>query len=177
MDSRAPSMLKATLIGGAVFGVIAGLPYIGAINCACCALVVAGGFLAAFLYSKECSGAGVEFKPGNGALVGLVAGLFYALAASVVGGMINLVKPTDPEQIVEMIEQMGLPPENIDAAIKIAEMFSGVTGIVFLFLFWLLAAAFFSTIGGLIGGAVFKVAPPPAPPAAQTPSIDGTPTE
>jgi hypothetical protein len=172
-------MLKATLIGGAAFGFLAGLPIIGALNCACCALVVAGGFLAAFLYSKECSAAGVEFRSGSGALVGLVAGLFYAGTAAVVGGVINLVSPFDPEEAIATMEQYGMPPENIDMAMRVAEFFTGVTGIILLFFFWLLVAAVFSTIGGLIGGAVFKVEPPPAPTAGQAPPPPPgvTPTE
>ena len=41
-------------------------------------------------------------------------------------------------------------------------------------IFALLLAAIFSTIGGLIGGAVFKVqSPPPAPPTQQTPTPPG----
>ncbi len=76
MDKTAPSMLKATMIGGLTAGFVGGVPIIGAVNVCCCALVIAGGFLAAFLYSNECKSHGVEFRAGNGALVGLVAGLF-----------------------------------------------------------------------------------------------------
>ena len=60
-----PSMLKPTLIGGGVAGLLGGLPLIGAINACCCALIIGGGFLAAFLYSKECQGVGAEFRAGG----------------------------------------------------------------------------------------------------------------
>jgi hypothetical protein len=162
-------MLKATLIGGALFGFLGGLPIIGALNCACCALFVAGGFLASFLQSKECSGAGVEFKAGSGAVVGLVSGLFYALASAITSGIVGLMFRPDPEQLIGMLEQFDLPPESIDMAAKFMEGSSGLAGVFIGFFFTLLIAAIFSTIGGLIGGAVFKVEPPPAPPAAQTP--------
>ena len=39
--------LKAALIGGGVFGVLAALPYIEMINVVCCALFIGGGVLAA----------------------------------------------------------------------------------------------------------------------------------
>jgi hypothetical protein len=166
-------MLKSTLIGGALFGFFGGLPYIGALNCACCALFVGGGFLAAYLYSKECSGAGIAFKPGNGAVVGLVAGLFYAIVTSIVSAIVGQFGP-DPEekiaQAVDAMEQMGIPPESIDIASKWIESSTGFMGFVLGFFFALLLAAIFSTIGGLIGGAAFKVQPPPPAPPAQQPT-------
>ena len=174
MDNRAPSMLKATLIGGALFGFLGGLPLIGALNVCCCALFAAGGFLAAYLYSKECGNAGVEFKAGNGALVGLVAGLFYSIATAVTSGIVSIFASPDPEQMMELFEQIGLPPESMDMAAKWMESSSGFTGVLIGFFFSLLLAAIFSTIGGLIGGATFKVqAPPPAPPAGQVPPPPG----
>ena len=66
MDNRAPSMLKATLIGGLTAGVVSGLPFVSALNACCCALVIGGGFLAAFIYSRDCQRAGVAFRPGSG---------------------------------------------------------------------------------------------------------------
>jgi hypothetical protein len=167
-------MLKATLIGGALFGFLAGLPLI---SCLCCALMMAGGFLASYLYSKECQGVGVEFRAGNGALVGLVAGLFYAIANAITSGIVNLIARPDPEEMIEMMEQFGVPPESIDMASKWIESSGGITGIVLGFFIALILAAIFCTIGGLIGGSVFKVTPPPpAPPAAQTPPPPPPPT-
>jgi hypothetical protein len=166
MDNQSPSMLKSTLIGGALFGFIGGVPFIGILNCACCALVVAGGFLASYMYSKECRRQGVEFRAGGGALVGLVAGLFYAIVHALVDGVVKLISPFDPEQAVEMFEQFGMPPESIDIAMKIMEGSGSFMGFIITFFVLLLVAAVFSTIGGLIGGAVFKVtqeAPPSEP--------------
>jgi hypothetical protein len=170
MDNRAPSMLRSTLIGGALFGFLGGLPIVGGLNCLCCSLFVAGGFLAAFLYSKECAAVGMEFKPGNGALVGLVAGLFYAITTSIISGIARMLMPTDPEQMIDMLEQVGVPPESLDVAATWIESSTGIMGILFGFFVALLLAAVFSTIGGLIGGAVFKTQPqPPASPPADAP--------
>jgi len=165
MDSRAPSMLKPTLIGGVAFGIASAIPILNFANCLCCSLVIASGFLAAFLYSKECRNAGAEFRAGGGALVGLVAGLFYALASTVVSAL--MPKP-DPEEMIEMMEQFNVPPESIDMMSRFMEGSSGVMGILIGFFVTLLIAAIFSTLGGLIGGAVFKVLPPEAPPADPT---------
>jgi hypothetical protein len=170
---ESPSILKSTLIGGLVFGVAGGLPIVGAINCACCALVIGAGFLAAYLHSGECRKAGSAFGPKGGATVGLVAGLFYTLAMSVV----QLPFRPGPEKIDEILSQfetMGAPPEAMDIASRVAPVLTSATGIILLFLFWLLVAAVFSTLGGVIGGVAFKVEPaPPAP--SVTPSAGFTP--
>jgi hypothetical protein len=160
-------MLKPTLIGGLVFGFIGGLPVIGLLNCACCSLVVAGGFFASYLYSKECSREGVGFRPGGGAMVGLVAGLFYAIASTIIGTLVKAVMPApDPHEMADMMEQWGIPPESIDMAMKFMEGSTGIMGLLIGFFVTLLAAAAFSTIGGLIGGATFKVEPAAPPPEA-----------
>jgi len=172
-------MLKSTVIGGGLFGLVAGLPVVGMLNCACCSLVAGGGFLAAYLYSKECAGQGFAFRPGNGALVGLVAGLFYAIASTVIGAIVNAVTGgLDVETILDQMQQTDAPPEVVDGIANALDMLSGPAGILVVFFVSLLLAAIFSTLGGLIGGSVFKVesaAPPPAggdvPPPPPPPTV------
>ena len=63
MDNQAPSMLKSTVIGGAVFGAIAAVPLVGSmLNCLCCSLITGGGFFAAYLYSRECARSGASSR-------------------------------------------------------------------------------------------------------------------
>ena len=144
--NQPPSMLKAALISGAVFGVAGAIPVINWLNCACCALIVGCGFFAAYLYSKDSRAAGVPFRGGNGATIGLFAGLIYGVISGILGGLINAA----------FIESSG----------------SLVMLLIGLF-FALLFGAIFGAIGGLIGGSVFKVEvqpvggstqPPPPPP-------------
>lgn len=172
-----PSMLRATLLGGAAFGFLAALPLVGFLNCACCALIVAGGFLAAYLYSQDCRKQGAAFSPGAGAMVGLVAGMFYALTATLVSGLINLVMGANLAEALEELEDMGVDiPPDAEPFFDFLTSASPLMLIVLGFFFTLLLAAVFSTIGGLIGGAVFKVEPPPAGPAAPPPpTVDVTP--
>jgi len=165
-------MLKATLIGGGAAGFAAALPLVGALNCLCCSLVIGGGFLAAYLYSKECQRAAVEFRPGSGALVGLVAGLFYSIVGTVVGVLVRAVMPAqDVDALIEQLEQFELEPEVIDTIAEFMEMSQSASGLLIMFFATLLIAAVFSTLGGLIGGAVFKVEAPPSTPSTmgQTP--------
>ena len=168
-----PSMLKPTLIGGGVAGLIGGLPLIGAINACCCALIIGGGFLAAFLYSNECKGMGAEFRAGAGAKIGLVAGLFYWLVNSIVQGLVSMVfGQPDFAEILEQMETAGAPPELLDQVEPLFEILSGGGGVALVLIVSLVLAIVFSTIGGLIGGAVFKVEPsPPTSPAPPAPPV------
>lgn len=164
MDQAAPSMFKATLIGGATAGVVASIPLVSALNCLCCSLVISGGFFAAFLYSRECGRAGAAFRPGSGAMVGLVAGLFYSVVSTIGAAVVHMVSPAGTEeaidQVLEQLEgQPNVPPETIEMIEGFMRLITTWAGLFIVFCITLLVAAIFSTVGGLIGGAVFKVEP------------------
>jgi len=159
-------MLKATLIGGGAAGVLSSIPIVNALNCLCCSLVIGGGFLAAYLYSQSCRSHGVEFRPGTGALVGLVAAFFYAIV-STIGG---LVFRPDLDEVMSKLEGANVPPEAMDWITWAFQIMSGPLGALIGFGLGLVVGAIFSTIGGLIGGAAFKVEPAgPVAPSAGTP--------
>lgn len=163
MDNS-PSMLKATLIGGAAFGFLGAVPLVGALNCACCSLVVGAGFVAAFLYSRDCEKQHTAFSPGSGAVVGLVAGMFYAVTNAIVSALFHLALGSNIEETLAQLEDRGLaiPPE-AEPFFDFLTRASPILLVGLLFCFMLLIGAVFSTLGGVIGGAVFKVQPPPAP--------------
>ena len=183
MNER-PDMLKPTLIAGAVFGTAAAIPVVNFLNCACCALVWGCGLFAAYLYSQACARAGVAFEAGHGALVGLIAGAFYALATTVVGlGMTAAFGDLAGRMLLDMMERVPQMPAEARQAMREAAKDMGkitVLGTIFGFFLNVLIAAVFSTLGGVIGGAAFRVAPrppqaPPAPPAP--PSAWGGPDQ
>jgi hypothetical protein len=165
-------MLRPTLIGGGVLGAVGGIPIVGMLNCACCALIIGGGFLAAYLYSNDCKLVGAPFGAMAGATVGLIAGAFYALAHSIVGAIANVVVRAmgfggDIRETIEQLEDQGVEiPLEAEPWIEFLASASPFVLIAFGFLFLLLFGAVFSTIGGLIGGAVFKYEPPAAGPSA-----------
>ena len=57
MDNK-PSMLKATAIGGLAAGFLSSIPFVACLNGLCCSLLIGGGFLAAFLYSRDVAAVG-----------------------------------------------------------------------------------------------------------------------
>ena len=174
--NQAPSMLKPALISGVAFGVAGSIPVINWINCACCALIIGCGFLAAFLYSKDCRAAGFAFRPGNGATVGLVSGLIYGVISGILGGLISATLGMgDWQEVIDQIQASGadIDPEVLEQVSHFMESSGGLMLILIGVFFALLFGAIFGTIGGLIGGSVFKVepqppaqeqAPPPPPP-------------
>ena len=166
MNGQAPSMLKPALIAGAAFGVAGAIPVVNWINCACCALIIGCGFVAAFLYSRQCTAAGAGFTVGNGAVVGLASGLVYGVVTGVVSAVITTVFGVgDLDEIVDQLGGVGtMDPQVLDQINRFMESTGpAVLSLIGLF-FSIVFGVIFGTVGGLIGGAVFKsIAPPPTP--------------
>jgi hypothetical protein len=147
-------------------GVLSALPLINAANVCCCLWVVAGGAVAAYLLQQNQP---MPITPGDGALVGLFAGIIGAFVAFVVSIPIGLVlEPMQRAMIQRTLEMSGnMPP----AIRQILENYGeprtglGMLGGIFLrvigFLFMLFVGSIFSTLGGLLGAAIFKKSPPP----------------
>ncbi len=165
MEPTAPSMLRATALAGGLTGALAGLPYLDVANgCTCMSLVWACGLVAAFLYSREAAAAGVAFRAGNGATVGLVAGAFHALAQSMVSAAsFAIVGPVGLRWFLETLKALpDLPADTADAVdAALAQVnAAGPADALGGFFLTLLIAAVCSTVGGLAGGALFRREPP-----------------
>lgn len=107
--------LTPALIGGCTFGVLASLPYVAYLNMVCCALYIGGGVLSAYLYLRERPPTpSAPYR--DGAVVGLLAGLFGGVAATVVSLVVTMAgMGQDIEAAKAAMEQMGQtgyePPE------------------------------------------------------------------
>jgi hypothetical protein len=145
-------------------GVLSALPIIGPIGNACCCLwVISGGLVAAYVLQQNQS---TPIAGGDGAVVGLLAGLIGAVVHSVVSIPLDLmIGPMErtmalrfierlPPEAREMFDQYGFRDTSLSGALFVA---SHVFGLIF----WLFVGAIFSTIGGLIGSALFKKSGPP----------------
>ena len=169
MDARQPDLLKPTLISGLAFGLASAIPFLNLLNVFCCCGLVWGcGLLAAYLYGQSCRAAGVAFRPGTGATVGLLAGAFFAVSTAVFNTLFSMMFGP---AIVEMMSRLvgnipTVPPwvlDILDRAREDAGKFS-LLSFIFSLIIWSVAGAVFSTLGGLLGGALFKHEPPPPPP-------------
>jgi hypothetical protein len=145
-------------------GVLSALPIISVGNACCCLWVVSGGAIAAYLYQQNKT---TPITPGDGALVGLLAGLAGAVIRTVVSIPIDIIAgPKEQEMLRRVMDSGNLPPEARD----LLEQFTraGATGGVYLVLslifglmFWLFVGGVFSTLGGLLGALIFKKQTPP----------------
>jgi hypothetical protein len=158
--------LQPALIGGIVMGVLSALPIVAAGNLCCCLWVIGGGAVAAYLFQQNQT---APMTPGDGALVGLLAGLIGAFVQLVIAIPIGiLVAPMERAMLQRVIEIAGtMPPEMRDAIERYSNS-GGQGGIVLMIvkqvvslMVWLFVGAIFSTIGGLLGALVFKKQTPP----------------
>ncbi len=169
-----PNFGQPALIGGVVMGVLSALPLVNVFNACCCGWVICGGVVAAYVLQQNTA---AMITPGDGALVGLLAGLIGAFIAVLVSIPIDiLVGPMErafAERIVDMAGTM--PPEWRDFLDRYsrrgAEGFAlFVVGKIVGLMFWIVAGSIFSTIGGTLGALLFKKEPPPGvidiPPAS-----------
>ncbi len=159
------SLTQPALIGGVVMGVLSALPIVSVGNACCCLWVVSGGVVAAYVLQQNQT---APITPGDGALVGLLAGLFGALVQAVLSLPINLiVGPMERELMQRILDMAGnIPPDIRDALERYGRDGRNgpllILGRIVAFVFWLCVAAVFSTLGGLLGAAMFRK--PAAPP-------------
>jgi hypothetical protein len=166
------SLTQPALFGGVVMGVLSALPIVSVGNVCCCLWVVSGGLVGAYVLQQNQP---APITPADGALVGLLAGLFGAIIMTALSIPISLlVDPVERRVMERVLEMAGnMPPEIRDAFERYSREGAAVSllaGFVS-FVFWLCVASIFSTLGGLLGAAMFrKPASPPGtidiPPAA-----------
>jgi len=168
------NMLKPALIGGVLLGVLSSIPVISAFNCVCCAWVIGGGILAAYLYVKDSP---IAVTLGRGVALGLFAGFIGA----VVHGffmiplyfLMNRAGMGIMNSIREALERVpNLPPE-AEAALRGLSgegevgIFLFAASLVFTLVIFCLAAM----IGGAVGVAIFEKR------KAGTPPLNAMPPE
>ena len=171
-------MLKPALIGGVILGILSAIPIISAVNCLCCAWVIAGSMLAANLYVKSSStavtlGRGVGLGLLTGAIGAIVDVLFAIPMHLMMRGMgVNFMEP-----LREALEQIpNLPAETKDALGSIFAEGSdpGIFSIIFGGFLMLIIYSIVGMLGGALGVAIFeqrKPGPMTGPPPIPYPSV------
>jgi len=146
-------------------GALSALPLVSAGNLCCCLWVIAGGVTAAYVLQQNET---TPITPADGALVGLLAGLIGAVVYLVLSIPITILLAPIERAIEDRLIELGrgMPPG-----------FRGYLGsavgrgvrLMFGFIFMLFLGSFFSTLGGLLGAAIFRKSPPQPPPSAPPP--------
>ena len=150
---------QPALIGGLVMGVLSALPIIQAGNICCCLWVISGGVVAAYLLQQKEPG---PITQGDGALIGLLAGLVGAVVCSVVSIPITLIVAPMQRQITQqLLDNPDLPPEFRDLLLRSQGGGFRIIWFMVSLIIQLVAGAIFSTLGGVLGSLLFAKKPPP----------------
>jgi len=139
--------LKPAIIGGLVTGVLSVIPFVS--SC-CCVWAILGGMLASFMYIKSSP---VPASTGDGAVLGILSGVFGGLIYLIIGLPIALLFGV--AQMEEGFRRAGVEVPLTGVALAILGVFIVIVMLLI-----------FSTIGGLIGVPIFEkrkrdVTPPP----------------
>jgi hypothetical protein len=153
-----PPRLQPALLGGALIGVLSALPIVSWLNMCCCLWVVLGGAMALWIAQSNHA---YPVTAADGALTGLLAGLFGGLVAI---PLTILFEPIQRNLILRMLDssQAEIPPqirsmlENSGGHGLIAQIVTG--------LFMTAIYAVIAMLGGLLGVALFKKKDVPPPP-------------
>jgi hypothetical protein len=157
------SKLQPALLGGLVLGVLSALPIVNMGNACCCLWVIAGGVTAAYLLQNSQS---TPVTSGDGAAVGFLAGVVGAIVWQALAIPVTLLMGPVQARMLERLLDSGDLPENMrqvfetlqqNAAFSVARFIVGSV-------FTLFISVIFSTVGGLVGAALFRRKLPPLPP-------------
>jgi uncharacterized membrane protein len=157
-----------------VLGVLSALPIVAAGNLCCCLWVVGGGLVASYIFQQNHTG---PITPGDGALVGLLAGLVGAVVQTLVSIPVEiLVAPMERAMLQRFMDLAGGMPVEMRSAFDRYSTSDAPFGLVGAILrrviglmFMLCIGSIFSTIGGLLGAFLFRRERPAG-------TIDLTPT-
>jgi hypothetical protein len=144
-----------------VLGVLSALPIVNVGNACCCLWVVGGGLAAAYLLQQNQD---EPITPGDGALVGVLAGVAGAAIYSIISIPIDIVMaPVERAMIQRVLDMSGTIPPNVRDTLERVSGQQADMGLAFIvmrrvvsFLFMLFVGGIFSTLGGLLGAVLFK---------------------
>jgi hypothetical protein len=176
MNEANTSKLQPILLAGTALGLVSAIPPLSCINVCCCAGVIGGGALAVYLYLRKAPP--VTGPPyGDGALLGVGAGAFGAVVATVVGIPVQLIVNSlgfsgdqQTQQMREGLEKLNVPEFVQEMLVQLSSPGLTLAKVLMSFAMGLVTYSIFGAIGGLIGAAVFtkkgkpEVPPPPPPP-------------
>ena len=140
--------MKPALLGGLIVGLLSAIPIV---NYCCCIWGIGGGALAGYLYIKDSP---LPVKPGDGAMIGALAGVF--------GGVLYLIIGVPIAYFIS-----GAAMEDAFARANVHLPFTGFLLFLVSGLIGGLVLLVLAVIGGLIAVPIFEKrtdAPPPPPP-------------
>jgi hypothetical protein len=157
--------LKPALIGGVVVGVLSSIPFVNFVNVCCCLWAVLGGVLASYLYVKSSAN---PVGAGEGAILGVLAGIVGAAIYVVIGIPITLIMGSVMTGVISNMME-SLSPGQAEAIRRQMEASQSPVGAILNGIFTAVLLVIFATLGGLLGIPIFEkrktaAGTPPPPP-------------
>jgi len=159
--------LQTAAIGGVFVGVLSALPFISALNACCCLWFVSGALIAAYFLQQNRQ---TPLTPGDGALVGLLAGVIGVVIRTVLSIPIDIaIGPMQRELVQRLMDSARtMSPEAqqfLEGFGDAGQLSLGaqILARVFEFVIFLFVGSIFSTLGGLLGAVIFSKRVTPLP--------------
>jgi hypothetical protein len=153
-----PDKFGPALYGGIIMGVLAAIPFLNFVNCLCCAGYLFGGFMSVYFYKKALTSEMEPLTSSDAMGLGAFAGLFGAVASSILAGLVFLaIGNIAGEMVLNILKSSSaferMPPDAINQIEQsMAEQGFSIIGVVANFII----CPLFGLLGGLIGYAVFR---------------------
>ena len=160
-----PKKLVPAALGGLFIGVLSALPLVSLANC-CCLWIVGGGYLAAYVMQQDHP---APITAVDGAIVGLLAGIFGAVVFTIVVIPIDLLMGPLQAQFLRRVLSTSseMPPGVREMLEDVAAARSSVAlTSLFRFVPMLLVGAVFAPVGGILAAVFSRRTPMPPTPSA-----------
>ena len=171
-----PGKMTPALVGGLILGLLSSIPIISAGNICCCLWVLLGGAIAAkMLIGRSLY---MPVSSGDGAVVGVLAGVFGSIVYLIIGIPISLLAPQIQEGILRQLYTTVDSPEIRQALRQMIEQAQNQSvgeRLLYALIGWVVMLVLFigfGALGGLLGVALFEKRkgqqpqPPPQAPFA-----------
>jgi len=150
MSDQRPGMFVPALIGGALAGVLSGIPIV---NCLCCLWIIGGAILASYLLCKDSS---VSLSAGDGAIVGALAGIIAAVVDTIISIPFEALNSRFFQRIVETLREYAEDmPYDWETWIDKSNIGTTTTMMFLGLLFSVVVFTIFGVLGGIIGISIF----------------------
>ncbi|MGB2907568.1 MAG: hypothetical protein WBB73_10710 [Candidatus Aminicenantaceae bacterium] len=151
MNNQRPGMFVPAFIGGALAGILTGIPLV---NCFCCLWIVGGGAVAAYFLRKDSP---VELRSGDGAIVGIFSGMVAAIIAFLISiplaPLDNAIARSMMDWASEYADQM---PEFWESIMRGEGLESSVPFMMLELFINIVVFSALGALGGIIGISLFK---------------------
>ena len=153
VNTPKPSMFVSTLLGGVLLGLLSTIPYGSSVNVVCCAWVILGGFIAAYLYHKD----GGKLDKSTGALIGFLAGLWGTVIVTLITTVMWAIR--GDSMLTEISSKMQMSGQQMpESYMNLMTSLLGNPKLIAVITFcaYLIIDSVFATLGGLLAVSVVK---------------------